>query len=300
MDNREHIVVGAGEILWDLLPEGKRLGGAPANFAYHAKALGERSVVVSSVGSDEPGKQILSKLDKLGLGHKYIKIDTEHLTGTVTVKLDENGSADYIIHRNVAWDFIPLSTQLLELAAKADAVCFGSLCQRSKVSRGTIKAFLAATHLDCIRIFDINLRQSFYNKDILHSSLKVSDVLKLNIDEFAVLSELFVIAGSESDILAELLRRYNLRLIALTRGSMGSRLYTREGDCECKAVTPAKIVDTVGAGDCFTAALAVGLLRGYELDKINYQANRIASFVCSQTGATPKLPKELANYNWKI
>ncbi|HIJ70539.1 MAG TPA: carbohydrate kinase [Planctomycetes bacterium] len=286
-------LVGLGEILWDMLPTGKQLGGAPANFAYHAQALGSKGVVVSCIGDDELGKEILSQLGSLGLDCGYIAVDKVHRTGTVTVKLDDKGVPDFTIHENVAWDFIPLSEALLKLAARADAVCFGSLCQRSDVSRDTVRRFLKETRADCLRIFDINIRQSYYSKDITDTMLKTSNVLKLNEDELPLVAGLLDIKGAETEILAELVARYDLQLVVLTMGAEGSRLYGADGDSVFAGIPPAKIADTVGAGDAFTAAVAVGLLRGKSLDEINAHANRVASFVCSQAGATPSLPEEL-------
>ncbi|RKY11865.1 MAG: carbohydrate kinase [Planctomycetota bacterium] len=287
-------IVGLGEILWDMLPAGKRLGGAPANFAYHAQALGAKGVVVSCIGDDDLGKEILSQLGSLGLDCEYIAVNKAHRTGAVTVKLDEKGVPDFTIHENVAWDFIPLESRLLELATRADAVCFGSLCQRRDVSRDTVRRFLKETKPDCLRIFDINIRQSYYSKDIVNTMLKTSNVLKLNEDELSLVAELLDIEGTETEILAELLARYELRLVVLTKGAEGSRLYGKGGDSVCEGIPPEKIADTVGAGDAFTAAVSVGLLRGKSLDEINAHANRLAGFVCSQVGATPKLPDELA------
>jgi len=291
-DENSFTLAGLGEILWDMLPAGKQLGGAPANFAYHAQALGAKGVVVSCVGDDELGKEILSRLGGLGLDCRFIAVDKAHPTGTVTVKLDENGKADFTIHENVAWDFIPLDTGLLELAAQTDAVCFGSLCQRSEVSRDTVRRFLQATKPDCIRVLDINIRQSYYNKDIVHTMLQVSDVLKLNDEELPVVAELLDMTGSETNIFSQLTERYALRLIALTRGASGSRLYGRGEDSNHPGF-PAQVADTVGAGDSFTAAMTLGLLQGKELDRINEDANRVASYVCTQSGATPKLPDGL-------
>ena len=286
-------IVGLGEILWDMLPAGKQLGGAPANFAYHAKALGAEGVVVSCIGDDDLGREISNQLGGLDLDCQYIAVDKSHRTGTVTVKLDDKGVPDFTIHENVAWDFIPLSDPLLELAARADAVCFGSLCQRSDVSRDTVRRFLEKTKPDCLRIFDINIRQSYYSKDIVHTMLETSNVLKLNDDELPLVAQMLDIKGAESEILAELVARYELRLVVLTKGAEGSRLYGPDGDSESKGVPPEKIADTVGAGDAFTAAVAVGLLNGNGLEQINAHANRVASFVCSQHGATPKLPDDL-------
>jgi len=293
--NRENTftLVGLGEILWDILPEDKQLGGAPANFAYHAQSLGAKGVVASCVGDDDPGREILGCLDKLSLDRQYISIDRDHPTGTVTVELDENGNPNFTIHENVAWDFIPLNEDLLDLAAETDAVCFGSLCQRSDVSRKTVQKFLQATKPDCIRVFDINIRQSYYSREIIDTMLKLSNVLKLNDEELLLVSKILEIKGSESEILAQVSRGYELRLIVLTKGPKGSRLYTQGKDSTCKGIPPAKIVDTVGAGDAFTAAVTLGFLKGNDLDQINKHANRVASFVCSQSGATPKLPHDL-------
>lgn len=291
-NERKFILVGLGEILWDVLPDGKQLGGAPANFAYHAQALGGQGVVVSCIGNDELGKEIFSYLDELQLQRQYVSVDNSHPTGTVTVKLDEGGKPDYIIHENVAWDYIPSNPALLSLAAKTNAVCFGSLCQRSPVSRKTIRSFLAATSADCIRVFDINLRQSYFNRKVINTMLELSNVLKLNDEELAVVANLLGITGSETDILSQLAERYALRLIALTRGASGSRLYA-QGEGSNHQGFPAQIADTVGAGDSFTAAMTLGLLNSKNLDTINKYANRVASFVCSQSGATPKLPDSL-------
>ena len=288
-----YTLVGLGEILWDMLPDGKQLGGAPANFAYHAQALGARGVVVSCIGDDELGKEILTIVDDLGLEREYIAVDKQHPTGTVTVKLDENGKPDFTIHENVAWDFIPCDEALLDLAAEADAVCYGSLCQRSGVSRDTVRQFLQATKPDCIRVFDINIRQSYYSKDIVHLMLELSNVLKLNDDELPIVARLLDIEGSESEILAELTEHYGLRLVALTKGENGSRLYSRDGDSSLTGTPDVRVADSVGAGDAFTAATVMGLLKGNGLDHINEHAGCIAAYVCSQSGATPGLPDGL-------
>jgi len=304
--DHKYVCVGLGEILWDMLwtpttkeggweslPDSKQLGGAPANFAYHAQALGGRGVVVSCVGDDELGKEIMRRLEELGLERKYVAVDENHPTGTVTVRLDRHGKPDYTIHENVAWDFIPSDSSLSELAGQTDAVCFGSLCQRSEVSRSTIRNFLQATKPDCIRVFDINLRQSYFNREIVEAMLEVATVLKLNDEELSVVADLLDLTGSETDILSQLMAAYPLRMIALTRGANGSRLYAQGESSDHKGF-PAQITDTVGAGDSFTAAMTLGLLQGKPLDWINEYSNRVASFVCSQSGATPKLPDTLA------
>jgi fructokinase len=287
------LLIGLGEILWDLMPSGKQLGGAPANFAYHAHALGGKGVVAACIGDDEPGREILEKLDDLCLNRDYIVVDKEHPTGTVSVEVDEAGKPSYIIHENVAWDFIPALPQWMELAMKADAVCFGSLAQRSKVSRRTIQSFLRATPPSCLRVFDVNLRQSFYSREVIETSLQLANVFKINDEELPVVAELLALAGDETAILGALAKRYGHRMIALSRGDRGSLLFS-EGRTSNHNGYPVVVADTVGAGDAFTAALALGMLRGCDLDRINDHANRAASFVCSQAGATPELPEPLA------
>jgi len=290
--NDDFIIVGLGEILWDMLPDGKKLGGAPANFAYHAQALGAQGIAVSCIGNDELGKEIMSRLKELGLDCKYIEVDENHPTGTVTVELDEQGRPNYTIHEDVAWDYIASDSELLELAARSDAVCFGSLCQRSEVSRNTVRDFLGATKPECLRVFDINLRQSYFNEEIIRTMLELSNVLKLNDEELPVVADLLGLSGSETGILSQLTDIYELRMIALTRGANGSRLYA-EGEDSNHEGFPAKVADTVGAGDSFTAAMTLGLLYDKPLDWINEYSNRVASFVCSQSGATPELPNSL-------
>ncbi|MHC4645635.1 MAG: carbohydrate kinase family protein [Planctomycetota bacterium] len=292
-ERRQYVCVGLGEILWDMLPAGKQLGGAPANFAYHAQALGAQGVVVSCVGDDELGQEIITLLDELGLDRSYLAADRHHPTGTVTVQLDENGKPDYTIHENVAWDFIPWEPRLAELAALNDAVCFGSLCQRSQVSHSAVRDFLDATRPECIRLFDINLRQSYFNKGTVRTMLELSNVLKLNDEELPVVAKLLDLAGSQDELFAQLTENYGLRMIAVTRGAHGSRLYAQGRSSEHRGF-PAHVADTVGAGDSFAAAIALGLLHGRTLDEINEFANRLASFVCCESGATPRLPLELA------
>jgi len=291
-NERKFTVVGLGEILWDVLPDGKQLGGAPANFAYHAQALGGRGIVVSCIGNDELGKEIMKRLEKLGLDSSYVAVDENHPTGTVTVELDEDGKPNYTIHENVAWDYIASDSSLLELAARADAVCYGSLCQRSQISRKTVRDFLQATNSDCLGVFDINIRQSYFNKEIIHTMLGLSNVLKLNDEELPVVADLLGLTGSETDILSQLTDIYELRMIALTRGAKGSRLYA-QGENSDHGGFPAEVADTVGAGDSFTAAMTLGLLYDKPLGWINEYSNRVASFVCSRAGATPPLPDSL-------
>lgn len=290
------VIVGLGEVLWDLLPGGKQFGGAPANFAYHANALGAKAYVVSCVGADALGDEILERLDALALSRDYVAVDAAHATGTVSVSLDAGGCPTYVIHENVAWDFLRPGPAMLSLAAAADAVCFGSLAQRSAVSRATIRDFLAATGQDCLRIFDINLRQRYFDVDTIAASLSCATVLKLNDEELPVVAELLSIAGGEEEILGALCRRFHLRLIALTKGAQGALLFT-PGGCSMQPGLPVDVADAVGAGDAFTAALAMGMLAGLDLDVIGARANRLARYVCSQHGATPPMPPELLRFS---
>ena len=292
IQREEFTLVGIGEVLWDLFPDGRQLGGAPANFAYHAHALGGDGIIVSSIGHDEPGDEIVNRLNLLGLDTRYIEIDREHPTGAVSVELDEGGQPRYIIHKDVAWDFIRGSRELTALGGRADAVCFGSLGQRSPVSRTTIRNFLRATKPDCIRVFDINLRQSYYDEVMVHEMLSIANVLKLNDEELGIVAGLLSIEASESAVVSQLIHRYNLHLVAVTKGANGSCLYTSEETSSHKGFK-IEVADTVGAGDAFTAAMIFGRLHGKTLDEINEYANRVAGYVCTQTGAMPAMPDSL-------
>ncbi len=298
---RELVLVGLGEVLWDLLPSGKQLGGAPANFAYHATALGARGYVASSVGNDELGREILARLDDLGLDRGAVAVDgSGHPTGTVTVELDDAGKPTYAIHENVAWDFIPAGDGLLQLARRADAVCYGSLAQRCDVSAATIRSFLAATPAGCLRIFDINLRQAYYSRGVIEASLQVGDVLKLNDEELPVLVEMFGLpgggGGGEIGSLRSLAERFSLRSVVLTRGAAGSVVIAGE-DVSDLSGTSVEVADTVGAGDSFTAAIAMGLLQGVPVDDLHRHAVRVAGYVCTQSGATPMMPERLRRFS---
>lgn len=286
-------VVGLGEVLWDLLPAGRKLGGAPANFAYHAQALGARGVVASCIGTDALGREVTESLERLGLTVAYVTRAADHPTGTVEVKLDERGHPSYTIIENVAWDFIPCTEQLRALARRCEAVCFGSLAQRCPTSRGTIRSFLQHTPPGCLRVFDINLRQHFYDYAVVSDALASATVLKLNDDELPAIGELLGLSGSERDLMEQLATAHDLGLIALTRGDRGSMLLSAD-DCVEHPGFQVDVADTVGAGDAFTAALTVGLLRGLDLERISVAANRLAGFVCTQSGATPPIPAELA------
>src|SRR2546427_8627530 len=276
------ILVGTGEVLWDMLPGGRQLGGAPANFAYHASALGADGVVVSRVGNDDLGREIIRRLNALGLETRYVRRDADHPTGRVDVRLDADGVPEYVIHEPAAWDFITVDAELLDLARGADAVCFGTLAQRSPVSRDSIRSFLLATRPDCLRVFDVNLRQSYFDERTVRELMRLSNVLKLNDAELPVAARLLRIAGDTADVVRRLFAVYPLRAIALTRGPHGSVLYTRDRTFDHPGYQGTVVVDTVGAGDAFTAALVLGLQKGEPLERINDFANRLAAYVCSQ------------------
>ena len=282
-------IIGIGEILWDLLPDGKRPGGAPANFAYVANALGNHGVVLSRVGNDEPGKEILAELNAKKLSTATIQIDDEKPTGLVEVRL-ENGQPNYRIVENSAWDFMEFSDDWREITARADAVCFGSLAQRKRVSRRTILEFVNLTR--GWRIFDVNLRQPFYSREVLRESLKTANAAKLNYEELPMVAEMFGIKTPNPLRAAkDLLSQFDLNLICVTRGAAGSVLVANTEISEA-AGFKVEVADAIGAGDAFTAALAHGLLRGWKLDDINKFANQVGAFVASQTGAMPDFPEE--------
>jgi fructokinase len=289
------VIVGIGEILWDLFPAGKRLGGAPANFIYHTSEIGGEGIqplMISCVGADPFGREILDRWDRLSLSEEFIALDDKHPTGVVTVAVDAQGKPVYDIATNVAWDFLPGGPQLRELAATADAVCFGTLAQREPKSRETIQKFLRQTGSGTLRILDINLRAPFVTKSVVEESLSLANVLKINDEELRVLAGFFALSGGEQAAVLDLMRRWKLRLVALTKGDQGSVLYTPAGSSTHGGI-PVAVADSVGAGDAFSAAIAVGMLNQFPLEKLNDCANRVASFVCTQSGGMPPMPEEI-------
>lgn len=283
-------IIGIGEVLWDVFPDAAHFGGAPANFACHASGLGAEAWMVSAVGTDELGDRALAALRERHVECMHVSRDLRHATGRVLVTLNAAGQASYEFAADTAWDYLAWSDGLAALAARCDAVCFGSLGQRSPVSRETIRRFVEATPRTALRVFDVNLRQRFYDAQTLQASLQMASALKLNDEELPIVAELCgVRASTAREILSELMSRYDLRLAALTRGPHGSLLLAGSEEDECPA-PPTTVVDTVGAGDAFTATLVSGFLRGLPLSAINRHANAVASFVCSQKGATPPLP----------
>jgi fructokinase len=292
-------VIGVGEVLWDLLLTGPQLGGAPANFAYHAHALGAHAQVITRVGKDDYGREIIRRFHAMGLPETGVQVDETAPTGTAKVALSGDGLAHFTIQENVAWDLIAVTDEAVAVARRAHAICFGSLAQRCDVSRNTIQCLVAATPPDALRVFDINMRQQFYSRDVVEKSFRLANVLKLNDDELPRLADMFGLTGSTKDQIGQLADAFSLRLVALTRGPNGSLLYQKDNDnndarwSDCSS-RPVKVVDTVGAGDSFTAAMVLGLLRKRDLDEINTIANEVARYVCSQPGATPALPIEFA------
>ena len=284
-------VVGLGEILWDLLPAGRQLGGAPANFAYCAHLLGNRAVVASRVGSDDLGREARDSLLHSGITDQFLQTDTEHPTGTVHVQLDSAGQPKFEILEGAAWDFPSWTEVWQALAEAADAVCFGSLAQRSEISRRTILDFLDATRPGILRVFDVNLRQTFDSAEIVHESMKRASVVKLNHEEWPRVRELLAMEGSDAlAFCRELLQKFNLQLVCITRGAKGSLLFDRDRTDEHPGFR-VDIKDTVGAGDAFTAALVHGFLRETPLPETNDLANRMGAWVASHSGAMPPVPK---------
>lgn len=280
-------VVGIGELLWDLLPEGKQLGGAPANFAYMTGLLGDEGLVVSRVGNDALGRSAARRLHRIGLKSTYLQLDSTHRTGTANVSLDGAGQPTFEFADSIAWDFFQWTTEWHELAEKADAVCFGSLAQRSPRSRATIRAFLQAVRKDAVRIFDVNLRPPFYSAETLDESLRLTDIVKLNHDELAAVAKLLGHTSEDELSAARWLRdTYKLKLVCVTRAEKGS-LLVAEKETSDHPGREVHVADTVGAGDAFTAALVYHYLRHGSLETLSEAANRMGSWVAGLVGATP-------------
>jgi len=294
------LIVGIGEALWDVLPEGKTLGGAPANFAYHVSQFGLHGCVVSAIGNDKLGHEIIENFDSKKLRHQLASVPYD--TGTVQVGLDEVGVPCYTIKENVAWDNIPFTPELQELAHHTRAVCFGSLAQRSAVSYQTINRFLD-TMPDGekqYKIFDINLRQNFYTKEIISNSLQKCNILKINDEEFLIISRLFGYPDIDMENGCEMiLEKYNLEMLILTCGADGSYVFTPNNDVSFIETPEVDVADTVGAGDSFTAAFIASILKGKSVPDAHRIAVNVSAYVCTQNGAMPVLPKKILKWKSK-
>ena len=286
-------VVGLGEVLWDVLPEGKKLGGAPANFAYHAgQFLGmENTIAVSALGEDKLAEETIEALKEHDLN--YLMPRVKYPTGTVQGQLDEQGIPTYDIKENVAWDNIPFDDDIAEIARNCRAVCFGSLAQRNVVSRETIQKFLDATPADCLKIFDINLRQQFYTQEILRESFQRCNILKINDEELVLIGRMFGYPGLDIENKCWLiLGKYNLDMLVLTCGTNGSYVFT-PGHVSFQETPKVKVADTVGAGDSFTGSFVGSILNGKSVPEAHRTAVQVSAYVCTQNGAMPNYPKEL-------
>ena len=284
-------VVGLGEVLWDVLPDGKKLGGAPANFAYHAGQFGLETLAVSALGKDALAEETIAALDDRSL--KYLLPRVDYPTGTVQVTLTVDGIPTYEIKENVAWDNIPYTPELAEIASNCRAVCFGSLAQRNVTSWATIRQFLDNTPTDCLKVFDINLRQQFYTKDVIEESLKRCNILKINDEELVIIKRMYGYDDLDMrGICEKILADYQLKMLVLTCGTNGSYVFA-PGLTSFQETPKVKVADTVGAGDSFTGSFCASILNGKSLEEAHRKAVAVSAFVCTQNGAMPKYPDDL-------
>lgn len=284
-------VVGLGEALWDMLPAGRQIGGAPANFAYHAGQFGHRAYAVSAVGRDELGQELISKFEEAKLNMVIPQVD--YPTGTVGITLNESGIPQYEIREDVAWDNIPVSEELLALAQDTSAVCFGSLAQRNIVFRRTIQRFLEAMpdNRQTFKIFDVNLRQNYYDREVIGTSLEYCNILKLNDEELPIIVQLLGVEGcGDEEKCRCLMKKYSLDILILTQGSRGSYVFT-EDETSFIETPKVEVADTVGAGDAFTGAFVGSLLNGKSVREAHITAVRVSAYVCTQHGAMPEIPE---------
>ncbi len=284
-------VVGLGEALWDVLPEGKKLGGAPANFAFHAGQFGLNSIAVSALGEDNLAEETIQQLEEKNL--QYCMPRVPYPTGTVQVTLDNEGIPTYDIKENVAWDNIPFNDDVKAIAENTRAVCWGSLAQRNVVSRESIYKFLDATPKDCMKIFDINLRQNFYTKEVICESMKRCNILKINDEELVLIGRMFGYPGLDIENKCWLiLGKYNLDMLVLTCGTNGSYVFT-PGSMSYQPTPKVEVADTVGAGDSFTGTFCASILAGKPVTEAHKLAVSVSAYVCTQNGAMPILPEEV-------
>jgi fructokinase len=287
MTSQRAKVVGLGEILWDLLPNGKQLGGAPSNFAYISTLLGNEGIVASRIGNDALGREAVQRLTALEVTTGFVQNDAVHATGTVQVQLDHSGQPKFEIAEGVAWDFLEWTSEWQTLAARTDAICFGSLAQRSAASRATIRRFLERARKEAVRVFDVNLRQEFFSEEVLTESMKIADIVKLNHEELPRIMQLFGLDHRDEIASADaLMERHHLKLICVTRGCRGSLLVSQAGLNEHPGYR-IQVADAIGAGDAFTAGLVHEYMRGSSLPEMNEIANRAGAWVASHVGAMP-------------
>ncbi|QDT25181.1 2-dehydro-3-deoxygluconokinase [Gimesia panareensis] len=294
------LVIGLGELLWDCFGDDRRPGGAPANVAFQANQLGCRGTVVTRVGQDDLGRELLDFLKQQQLATDYVQVDENYPTGTVTVEFSDANDPQYTIHEQVAWDHLEFNDRLATLMGEAQAVCFGTLAQREAASREAIHQCLAATGEDCLVVYDINLRQKYYDRDWIERSLKAARVVKLNQDEVQVLSELLSVDGSDLPRFAKQLQTdYGVEAVCITRGSGGCLIYAESQSYDIPG-TPVEVADAVGAGDAFTAALISRRLLGWPWDRAALFANRVGGLVASKSGAMPVLRDEFEQLSQEI
>ena len=288
------IVVGLGELLWDVFPDSRRPGGAPANVAFQANQLGCRGIVSSRVGCDPLGDELIDFLTSQGLAVDCVQRDPRHPTGTVTVDTSRADHPDYVIHQEVAWDYLTFDADLKRLAARASAVCFGTLAQRSPVAREAIQKTLEAVRPDCLVVYDVNLRQRWYQRETVQRSMARARIVKLNADEVTVLASLLETGTADPEPFARVIQtRYGVETVCITRAERGCLLVGPKATVDRPGV-PVAVADSVGAGDAFTAALIVSHLRGWPLEAQAELANRVGALVASRPGAMPPLVDEFA------
>lgn len=283
-------VVGLGEVLWDLLPTGPQLGGAPTNFTYQAGALGARALMVTRVGADDLGREVIRRFAQMNLPRETVQVDPTRPTGTVAVTLDEKGVPRYTFAEETAWEQLAATDVALEAVRGAHAVCFGTLGQRNPVARRTIQQLVSTASADALKIFDINLRLNFYSREVIEQSMRLSNVLKLNDEELSVLTSMFSIQGNARQRIEWFVHEFGFKAVVLTSGSLGSLIH-QEGRWSEVPPQPVQVADTVGAGDAFAAALTMGLLSKMDLSEVHAIAAEVARYVCSQPGATPPMPE---------
>lgn len=287
----KRLVVGLGEVLWDMLPEGRKIGGAPVNFAYHAGQFGIDTMAVSAIGNDKLGEDTIAEMNGKHLNHIFPSVP--YPTGSVQVSLDEKGVPAYDIKENVAWDNIPFTNEIESVARSCRAVCFGSLAQRNAVSRSTIRKFIESTPSGCIRIFDINLRQNFYTSNVIRDSLEHCNILKINDEEIMLVSRMFNYDSSNiENVCRTIMEDFSLEMVILTCGTKGSYIFTK-GGASFMPTPKVNVADTVGAGDSFTGSFCAAILRGLPVAEAHKKAVEVSAYVCTQNGAMPEIPESM-------